>query len=96
MPPHATSFPSLGPAKLSIKTKQHCLNVKQLMGQETGIIYLRGALNILRDDTDVEIKFRQESNFFYLTVTRNICRPNHLRVRVESKNAHRCVTYALL
>ncbi|KAH8556764.1 peptidase M24, structural domain-containing protein [Umbelopsis sp. PMI_123] len=67
MPPHATSFPSVGPSKLSIKTKQHCLNVKQLMSQESGIIYLRGALNGLRDDTDVEIKFRQESNFFYLT-----------------------------
>lgn len=43
------------------------------MGQESGIIYLRGALNILRDDTDVEVKFRQESNFFYLTGKRSFC-----------------------
>ncbi|KAG2179860.1 hypothetical protein INT43_003646 [Umbelopsis isabellina] len=66
MPPHVTTLPSVGPSKLSLRTKQHCLNVKQLMNQESGIIYLRGALNILRDDTDVEMKFRQESNFFYL------------------------------
>lgn len=43
------------------------------MGQESGIIYLRGALNILRDDTDVEVKFRQESNFFYMTGKCSLC-----------------------
>ncbi|KAI9323059.1 peptidase M24, structural domain-containing protein [Dichotomocladium elegans] len=51
-------------------TRQHCLRVKRLLDvspDERAMIYLRGATVSLRDDTDVELEFRQESNFFYLT-----------------------------
>lgn len=32
-----------------------------------GVIYLTGQVVLERDDTDVELPFRQESNFFYVT-----------------------------
>ncbi|ORY92038.1 peptidase M24, structural domain-containing protein [Syncephalastrum racemosum] len=34
---------------------------------ERAILYLHGAKDMTRDDTDVELDFRQESHFFYLT-----------------------------
>lgn len=55
-----------------IPTKQHCLRVKRLLQLDpdvSAIIYHRGGTQCLRDDTDVELDFRQESNFFYLTGT---------------------------
>ncbi|ORY93931.1 peptidase M24, structural domain-containing protein [Syncephalastrum racemosum] len=53
-----------------IPTKQHCLRVKRLLQldpEDSAIIYHRGGIQSMRDDTDVELDFRQESNFFYLT-----------------------------
>ncbi|KAF1801244.1 peptidase M24, structural domain-containing protein [Mucor lusitanicus] len=53
-----------------LPTKQHCLRVKQLMGMEAAasyVIYIRGKDEKTRDNTDVDLEFRQESNFFYLT-----------------------------
>ncbi|KAF7726707.1 hypothetical protein EC973_008481 [Apophysomyces ossiformis] len=53
-----------------IPTKAHCLKVKQLLRPTPGkheFIYHRGRTQEFRDDTDVELSFRQESYFFYLT-----------------------------
>ncbi|KAI7872849.1 peptidase M24, structural domain-containing protein [Spinellus fusiger] len=53
-----------------LATRQHCLRVKKLIqpdAQQRSIIYHRGRLGAVRDDTDVELDFRQESHFFYLT-----------------------------
>ncbi|KAI8971535.1 peptidase M24, structural domain-containing protein [Mycotypha africana] len=58
-----------------IPTKQHCLRVKQLLRalhpdhehDSTSLIYMKGKTGETRDSTDVDLEFRQESNFFYLT-----------------------------
>ncbi|KAI9472136.1 MAG: peptidase M24, structural domain-containing protein [Benjaminiella poitrasii] len=51
-----------------IPTKQHCLRVKRLLDpQASSIIYMKGNIELTRDDTDIDLEFRQESNFFYLT-----------------------------
>ncbi|KAG2227656.1 hypothetical protein INT45_004698 [Circinella minor] len=53
-----------------LPTKQHYLKVKKLLNpdkKQRGIIYHRGSDIQLRDDTDVELGFRNESNFVYLT-----------------------------
>ncbi|KAG0170492.1 hypothetical protein DFQ28_001806 [Apophysomyces sp. BC1034] len=53
-----------------IPTKPHCLKVKSLLRlspDKCEVIYHRGRVQQTRDDTDVELDFRQESHFFYLT-----------------------------
>ncbi|OBZ85211.1 putative Xaa-Pro aminopeptidase PEPP [Choanephora cucurbitarum] len=51
-----------------IPSKQHYLRVKQLLDYEhNSVIYLKGKQESTRDTTDVELEFRQESYFFYLT-----------------------------
>lgn len=55
------------PSKEKINTRKHYLKVKQNLPAESGIIYHRGGITHTRDDTDVELDFRQESNFSYLT-----------------------------
>ncbi|CAO3637253.1 unnamed protein product [Mucor fragilis] len=51
-----------------LPTKHHCVRVKQLISMDAPyVIYLRGKDEKTRDDTDVDLEFRQESNFFYLT-----------------------------
>lgn len=56
-------------SKSVIPTKQHCLRIKKLLDcqQDSSFIYMKGKEESTRDDTDVELEFRQESNFFYLT-----------------------------
>lgn len=55
--------------KPAIPTKQHCLRVKQLLdcNQYSSVIYIKGKGESTRDNTDVDMEFRQESYFFYLT-----------------------------
>ncbi|GAA5816055.1 hypothetical protein MFLAVUS_009577 [Mucor flavus] len=55
--------------KPAIPTKQHCLRVKHLLdcNQRSSLVYMKGKGESTRDDTDVDMEFRQESNFFYLT-----------------------------
>ncbi|KAI8064315.1 peptidase M24, structural domain-containing protein [Gilbertella persicaria] len=77
MAPHPVNITSnrhFYPNKLpAIPTKQHCLRVKKLLNLEKPIqeslelVYLKGKNKATRDSTDVELEFRQESNFFYLT-----------------------------
>lgn len=62
------------PCESKLPTRQHCLRVKSLLKlnndtdkSERAMIYMQGADHSMRDDTDVELEFRQESNFFYLT-----------------------------
>ncbi|KAI9497466.1 peptidase M24, structural domain-containing protein [Zychaea mexicana] len=53
-----------------LPTKEHYFKIKRLLNPDKnsrGIIYHRGADIELRDDTDVELDFRNESNFVYLT-----------------------------
>lgn len=51
-----------------LPTKQHCLKVKKLISMEGQfVIYMKGKDDKTRDNTDVDMEFRQESNFFYLT-----------------------------
>ncbi|KAI8393930.1 peptidase M24, structural domain-containing protein [Radiomyces spectabilis] len=67
MSPHPLAY-CFSPEKLP--TKQHCLKVKKLLKldiTEKCIIYHRGAVESLRDGTDLELDFRQSSHFFYLT-----------------------------
>jgi Xaa-Pro dipeptidase len=45
-------------------------NVQKILGHlklNEGVIYLNGQVMQERDDTDVELPFRQESNFYYVT-----------------------------
>ncbi|KAI8641253.1 peptidase M24, structural domain-containing protein [Parasitella parasitica] len=51
-----------------LPTKQHCLRVKKLINMDGPlVIYIKGKDDKTRDNTDVDLEFRQESNFFYLT-----------------------------
>ncbi|KAI9312284.1 peptidase M24, structural domain-containing protein [Dichotomocladium elegans] len=50
-----------------LPTRQNVQKILQHFGQSTGLIYLNSQVIHERDDTDVELNFRQESNFFYLT-----------------------------
>lgn len=53
-----------------MSTKQHCIRVKKLLNlgsERTSVIYMRGKTEDTRDSTDVELEFRQESYFYYLT-----------------------------
>lgn len=57
------------PSSVKIETRQHCLKVKGYLPQtpKNAVIYHKGSVSSTRDDTDVEVDFRQESNFFYLS-----------------------------
>lgn len=55
------------PSKERINTREHYLKIKKHLAAKSGIIYHRGGTTHTRDDTDVELDFRQESNFSYLT-----------------------------
>ncbi|CEP07981.1 hypothetical protein [Parasitella parasitica] len=58
------------PVKEKINTREHYLKVKQYLPPAKiagGILYHRGGTTHTRDDTDVELDFRQESNFAYLS-----------------------------
>lgn len=74
MSPLALETPSTYSCNNKLPTRQHCLKVKSLLKlsndidkNERAMIYMQGADHSMRDDTDVELEFRQESNFFYLT-----------------------------
>ncbi|KAF9946237.1 hypothetical protein BGZ65_009925, partial [Modicella reniformis] len=47
--------------------KQHWAKVVKNLGLTEGLVYLKGDVLKERHDTDVELSFRQESNFYYLT-----------------------------
>ncbi|KAG0339696.1 hypothetical protein BG004_006704 [Podila humilis] len=47
--------------------KQNAAKVAANLGLSEGLIYLKGDVLKERHDTDVELVFRQESNFYYLT-----------------------------
>ncbi|KAF9437737.1 hypothetical protein BGZ76_011375 [Entomortierella beljakovae] len=47
--------------------KQHWAKVVKNLGLSEGLVYLKGDVLKERHDTDVELSFRQESNFYYLT-----------------------------
>ncbi|KAI8073916.1 peptidase M24, structural domain-containing protein [Gongronella butleri] len=77
MAPHIVSFRR---PYQRIQTKSHCAKICDLLKKEAhaaaatdqvpqpnAIIYHRGALDANRFDTDVELDYRQESYFFYLT-----------------------------
>jgi hypothetical protein len=53
----------------AIPTKQHCLRVKKLLNcpLRSSLVYMKGKKESTRDNTDVDLEFRQESYFFYLT-----------------------------
>lgn len=57
------------PLPKRLPTRSNYLKVKEnLSPLPTGaLIYHRGGVTHTRDDTDVEVDFRQESNFFYLS-----------------------------
>ncbi|CAO3653875.1 unnamed protein product [Mucor fragilis] len=55
------------PSKEQINTRKHYLRIKKHLAAKSGIIYHRGGTTHTRDDTDVELDFRQESNFSYLS-----------------------------
>ncbi|ORE10474.1 Creatinase/aminopeptidase [Rhizopus microsporus var. microsporus] len=70
MAPHLLNGNSALPSrKLILPTKQHYLKVKSLLKSEytSSIIYMKGKPELTRDNTDIELEFRQESYFFYLT-----------------------------
>lgn len=62
-----TSTRTLFPSKERINTREHYLKIKKYLLAKDGIIYHRGGTTHTRDDTDVELDFRQESNFSYLS-----------------------------
>ncbi|KAF9585049.1 hypothetical protein BGW38_004086 [Lunasporangiospora selenospora] len=47
--------------------RQHWAKVAKNLGLSEGLVYLKGDVLKERHDTDVELTFRQESNFYYLT-----------------------------
>lgn len=50
-------------------TRRNVEKILKHFGVSEGLIYLKGQTLHERDDTDVELPFRQESNFFYVTGT---------------------------
>jgi Xaa-Pro dipeptidase len=50
-----------------LPTRQNVEKILTNLTAKEGLIYLRGQVLSERDDTDVELPFRQESNFFYVT-----------------------------
>lgn len=57
------------PSNIKIETRYHYLRVKEnlLTAPANAVIYHKGGVSSTRDDTDVELDFRQESNFLYLS-----------------------------
>jgi Xaa-Pro dipeptidase len=66
---HMDSSSASFPLPKWLPTRSNYLKVKEnLSPLPTGaLIYHRGGVTHTRDDTDVELNFRQESNFFYLS-----------------------------
>jgi Xaa-Pro dipeptidase len=50
-----------------LPTRQNVEKILKAFAAKEGLIYLNGQVVVERDDTDVELPFRQESNFFYVT-----------------------------
>lgn len=50
-----------------LPTRQNVKKILEHFGQTSGAIYLNSQVVHERDDTDCELPFRQESNFYYLT-----------------------------
>lgn len=50
-----------------LPTRQNVAKVLKNFEAKEGLIYLAGQVITERDDTDVELPFRQESNFFYVS-----------------------------
>lgn len=50
-----------------LPTRENVEKVLKNFEAKEGLIYLTGQVVLERDDTDVELPFRQESNFFYVT-----------------------------
>ncbi|KAF7728038.1 hypothetical protein EC973_006674 [Apophysomyces ossiformis] len=50
-----------------LPTRQNVQKILQNFNVSEGLIYLNGQVMQERDNTDVELPFRQESNFFYVT-----------------------------
>jgi Xaa-Pro dipeptidase len=50
-----------------LPTATNVQKVIKNLQKNDGVIYLKGQVLHERDDTDVELPFRQESNFFYMT-----------------------------
>ncbi|OBZ86136.1 putative Xaa-Pro aminopeptidase pepP [Choanephora cucurbitarum] len=50
-----------------LPTRQNVNKILSQFSATEGLIYLAGQVTKERDDTDVELAFRQESNFFYVT-----------------------------
>lgn len=73
--------------KPAIPTKQHCLKVKQLLDckQTSSVIYVKGKSESTRDNTDVDMEFRQESNFFYLTGKLNSIEKKKKKLTIKKK-----------
>lgn len=59
------------PLPQKIPTRSNYQKIKKYLPQTSSnnfsIIYHRGGITHTRDDTDIELDFRQESNFFYLS-----------------------------
>jgi Xaa-Pro dipeptidase len=73
MAPHPTNITPkqhyYATANPVILTKEHCIRVKKLLnlGSNSSVVYVRGKTEHTRDNTDVDLEFRQESHFYYLT-----------------------------
>ncbi|KAI9471819.1 MAG: peptidase M24, structural domain-containing protein [Benjaminiella poitrasii] len=71
-----------------LPTRQNVQKVlKNFTVQQEGLIYLNGQVLTERDDTDVELAFRQESNFFYVT---GVTEPD-FHVTIDIKTGHVCL-----
>ncbi|KAL7752963.1 hypothetical protein RI367_001414 [Sorochytrium milnesiophthora] len=53
---------------MKFPAQQHIRKLLKALGSEaTGVVYVRGDVHKTLHDTDTELPFRQESNFYYLT-----------------------------
>ncbi|KAI7901048.1 peptidase M24, structural domain-containing protein, partial [Cokeromyces recurvatus] len=67
-----------------LPTLQNVQKVLKNFDAQKGLIYLNGQVLVERDDTDVELPFRQESNFFYVT---GVAEPDfHVTIDIETKH----------
>ncbi|KAI8091269.1 peptidase M24, structural domain-containing protein [Gilbertella persicaria] len=67
-----------------LPTRQNVNKVLDNFGPQEGLIYLAGQVVQERDDTDVELAFRQESNFLYVT---GVAEPDfHVVIDIATKH----------
>ncbi|KAJ1970629.1 hypothetical protein H4R35_005754 [Dimargaris xerosporica] len=67
MPPITAASLATVPSPKDYPAKRHCQNVVTQLGVTEGVLYLEGLSTPIKGDSDTELPFYQDANFYYLT-----------------------------